>query len=133
MLFLELSSAPMDLSLQKLNQAVSIRQQITALERRLAGLFGSSGAVGASTVSSPGARRGRKTGRRPMSAATRAKLATAAKARWAKRKGSAAGASTTTKAPGRKKGGLSAAGRKKLSDAMKARWAARRKAAGGKK
>jgi hypothetical protein len=62
-----------------------------------------------------------------MSAATRAKLATAAKARWARRKGTGGGA-----AKGKKKGGLTAAGRKKLSDAMKARWAARRKAAGKK-
>jgi len=64
-----------------------------------------------------------------MSAATRAKLAAAAKARWARRKGTAGGAA---KAKGRKRGGLTAAGRKKLSDAMKARWAARRRAAGKK-
>jgi hypothetical protein len=59
-----------------------------------------------------------------MSAATRAKLAAAARARWAQRKGIA-----PAKAPAKKKGGLTAAGRKKLSDAMKARWAARRRAA----
>ena len=59
-----------------------------------------------------------------MSAATRAKLAAAARARWAQRKGT-----TAAKAPpAKKKGGLTAAGRKKLSDAMKARWAARRRA-----
>jgi len=59
-----------------------------------------------------------------MSAATRAKLAAAARRRWAERKGTSA-----AKAPAKKKGGLTAAGRKKLSDAMKARWAARRRAA----
>jgi hypothetical protein len=64
-----------------------------------------------------------------MSAATRAKLAAAAKARWARRKGTGGGAA---KPKAKKKGGLTAAGRKKLSDAMKARWAARRKAAGKK-
>jgi hypothetical protein len=55
-----------------------------------------------------------------MSAATRAKLAAAARARWVQRKGTA-----PAKAPAKKKGGLTAAGRKKLSDAMKARWAMR--------
>jgi hypothetical protein len=65
-----------------------------------------------------------------MSAATRAKLAAAAKARWARRKGTGGAAKAAPKA--KKKGGLTAAGRKKLSDAMKARWAARRKAAGKK-
>ena len=53
-----------------------------------------------------------------MSAATRAKLAAAAKARWAKLK-----AGTKT-APAKKKGGITPAGRKRLSKLMKARWAA---------
>jgi len=59
-----------------------------------------------------------------MSAATRAKLAAAARVRWAKLK---AGRKTT---PAKKKGGITPAGRKRLSQLMKARWAARRKAAG---
>jgi hypothetical protein len=67
-----------------------------------------------------------------MSAATRAKLAAAAKARWARRKGTGGGAAKAAPKAKAKKGGLTAAGRKKLSEAMKARWAARRKAAGKK-
>ena len=58
-----------------------------------------------------------------MSAQARAKIAAAMRARWAKRKGTAATASTR-----RKKGGLTPAGRRRLSQLMKARWAARRKA-----
>jgi hypothetical protein len=61
-----------------------------------------------------------------MSAATRAKLAATARARWARLKaGKKMGRTTTAK----KKGGITPAGRKKLSQLMKARWAARRKAA----
>ncbi|PYJ78375.1 MAG: hypothetical protein DME77_00280 [Verrucomicrobia bacterium] len=102
----------MDISVAALEEAVSVRRQIDALERRLSSIL--RGAPASS--SSPG-------GRRRMSAATRAKLAAAARARWAKLK---AGRKTT---PARKKGGITAAGRKRLSQLMKARWAARRKAA----
>jgi len=61
-----------------------------------------------------------------MSAATRAKLAAAARARWAKQK---AGRKTTTTTAPKKKGGITPAGRRKLSQLMKARWATRRRAA----
>jgi len=60
-----------------------------------------------------------------MSAAARAKIAAAARARWARIKGRRGAA--VQKAPQRK-GGLTPAGRRKLSQLMKARWAARRKA-----
>ncbi len=65
-----------------------------------------------------------------MSAAARAKIAAAQRARWAKQKGNAAPKSAKTAA---KKsaggGGMSPAARKRLSALMKARWAARKKAA----
>lgn len=112
----------MDLSLAKLKEALSLREQIHSLEARLGSLFGSG-----ETKPSRG-RRGR--GRRPMSAATRAKLAAAARARWAGVRKS--GGAAKSARPGKRRSGLTAAGRKKLSDAMKARWAARRKAAGAK-
>jgi hypothetical protein len=104
----------MDTSLRSLEEALSIRRQIDTLERRLASLLG--GAERATP----------KTGKRAMSAATKAKLSAAAKARWAKRKRSGVGK------PARKRGGLTPAGRKRLSQLMKARWAARKKAAGKK-
>ena len=62
-------------------------------------------------------------GKRSFSAATKAKMAAAQQARWAKKKGPKA---ETVKAPKRK---MSAAGRAKVSAAIKARWA-KAKAAG---
>ena len=104
----------MDLSEAALEQALSIRRQITALERRFSSLLG-----GRTAGARPSGG-----GRRPLSAAARAKIAAAARARWAReraRRGGSKGA-----APRKRR--LSAAGRKRLSDLMKARWAARRKA-----
>jgi hypothetical protein len=58
-----------------------------------------------------------------MSAASRAKIAAAARARWARIKGRGG----AKKAGKKRKGGITAAGRRRLSQLMKARWAARRK------
>ena len=103
----------MDISLKNLEEAVSIRRQIDALENRLSSLLG--------PTSSPSASR---TGGRAMSPQARAKIAAAMRARWAKRKRTAVSKST------RNRGGLTPAGRKRLSQLMKARWDARKKAAG---
>jgi hypothetical protein len=102
----------MDTSLKGLEEALSIRRQIGTLEKRLVSIL-ESFVPNRSTLSI----------RRGMSAATKAKLSAAAKARWVKRKRSG-----VSKAA-RKKGGLTPAGRKRLSQLMKARWAARKKAA----
>ncbi|MEA3189156.1 MAG: hypothetical protein QOD99_2986 [Chthoniobacter sp.] len=71
-----------------------------------------------------------------MSAASRAKIAAAARARWAKVKGTssptpAANSSAKKSTPKRakKKGGLTPEGRARLAASMKARWAAKRKSA----
>jgi hypothetical protein len=106
----------MDISLKSLREVLLIRRQIDTLEKRLASLLGT--AVSRSAV---------KAGGKRMSAATRAKLSAAAKARWVKRKRRGVGKAA------RKKGGLTPAGRKRLSQLMKARWAATRRAAAGKK
>ncbi len=103
------------ITLKKLEEAVGIRRQMEALEKRLSSLLG--GAASGSTT-----RQGRR-----MSASARAKLAAAAKARWAKKRGE--GTATSIKS---KKGGLTPAGRKRLSQLMSARWAAKRKAASKK-
>jgi hypothetical protein len=100
----------MDTSLKRLEEALSIRRQIGTLEKHLASIVKSS-VPSRPTVSV----------RRGMSAATRAKLSAAAKARWAERKRTGVSAAT------RKKGGLTPAGRKRLSQLMKARWAASKK------
>jgi hypothetical protein len=117
----------MDLSTRNLEKALSIRRQIDALQRRLTSLVSSVGSgVGAGT--SPR----RRTGRRKMSAASRAKIAAAARARWARVK-AGRGKAKGAKKGGRRRGGITAAGRKRLSQLMKAQWAARRKAAAAKK
>jgi len=110
----------MDLSTRNLQQALSIRRQIDALERRLTGLVGG---TGGGMATAP-ARRG---GRRRLSAAARAKIAAAARARWARFRAGRGSAKAAKKA-GKRKGGITAAGRRRLSQLMKARWAARRKA-----
>jgi hypothetical protein len=106
----------MDLSLQKLEQALSLRKRIHQLEGQLNGLFG-----GTHTRRSHSG-----SGKRRVSAATRAKLAAAAKARWAEQNSEK---STDGSTRAKKKGGLTPAGRRKLSQLMHARWAAKRRAA----
>ena|ERR1700732_2333509 len=100
----------MHISLDLLEQALSVRRQIDTLEKRFAALLGRT----TSSVSTTGKRR------RHMSAATRAKIAAAARLRWAKRRGGIT--------PAKIKGGITPAGRRRLSQLMKARWAARRRA-----
>src|SRR4029078_11063253 len=141
----------MNISLDSLEEALSIRRQMDTLEQQLGALLGR-------TISSDSTT---GKGHRHMSAATRAKIPAAARARWATVKGRqtpiahklpekkggltpagrrrlsqlmkarwAARRKTTTKkaAPAKKKGALTAAGRRRISELMKARWAARRKA-----
>ena len=109
----------MDISVKALEEAVSLRRQIDNLGRRLSSILGGAPARPAVTASAAQSAR-------YFSPSTRAKLAAAAKARWARLKGGA------KPAPTRKKGALTAAGRRKLSELMKARWAARRKSGGTK-
>jgi hypothetical protein len=112
----------MDTSVKALEEAISIRRQIDNLERRLSSILG--GAAPPTTTRPATTRPARG---RYFSPTTRAKLAAAAKARWARLRGGA-----TTATPARKKGQLTPAGRRKLSLLMKARWAARRRGAGKK-
>ena len=107
----------MDISVKDLQEAISIRHQIDNLQRRLSSLL--RGAPQRPTAPTAAGRY--------FSAATRAKLSAAARARWARRRG------TGVAAPAKKKGQLTPAGRRKLSQLMKARWAARRKAGGKQK
>src|SRR5437016_8857432 len=107
----------MDTSVKALEEAISIRRQIETLESRLSSILG--GRALPTTTTRPA-------GARYFSPSTRAKLAAAAKARWARLRGPAPAT------PAKKKGQLTPAGRRKLSQLMKARWAARRKATGKK-
>jgi len=108
----------MHISLSSLEEALSIRRQMDTLEKRLGALLGRGISLDSTTGKS----------RRHMSAAARAKIAAAQRARWARTR-----RNQTVSAPAKKKGGLTAAGRRRLSQLMTERWAARRKAPTAKK
>jgi hypothetical protein len=98
-----------NLTPKQLRQAANLKEKIVALEKELNQLFGST----AKPVASPAPKK-----RRKMSAAGRAKIAAAAKARWAKVKGQKTAAKPVKKA--RRK--MSVAARAKIAAAAKARW-----------
>jgi hypothetical protein len=106
----------LSLTSEQLKRAIGIKNKISALEKKLASILGSP------SISTPAPKR--KSG---MSAAGRARIAAAQKARWAKAKGTKPAAKPAAK----KKRTMSAAGRAKISAAAKARWA-KAKAAGKK-
>lgn len=89
----------------QLRHAAQIKDKLAALEKQLAAILGS--------ASAPAPKKSR------MSAAARAKIAAAQKARWAKVKGKKSAAKPISK----KKSKMSAAAKAKLSALAKARWA----------
>ena len=97
-----------NLTSKQLRKAANLKEKIVALEKELNQLFGST----AKPVTGPAPKK-----RRKMSAAGRARLVAALKARWAKVK-----AAKSAK-PAKKKFTMSAAARAKISAAAKARWA----------
>ena len=96
----------LSLTSAQLKHAAAIKDKISALEKELTAILGSS------STPAPTPKMKSK-----MSAAGRAKIAAAQKARWAKVKKPAA------KPVLKKKSTMSAAGRAKISAAAKARWA----------
>ena len=105
----------LSLTTKQLRRAADLKEKIEALNTELASILGTP----ASTPTKARKKRG-------MSAAGRAAVAAAQKARWAKIKG----ARPASKAPAKKRT-MSAAGRARISAAAKARWAKAR--AAGKK
>ena len=103
-----------DLSVEQLRKAVQIKEQIAALEGQLAGLLGGKSVSTSTAVAAPSGRRG-------MSAAARAKIAAAQRARWARVKGG--NGKATPKAAKAGKRTMSPAARAKIAAAARARWA----------
>jgi hypothetical protein len=101
------------LSVQQLRKAATLKEKIQSLEKELGQLLGSSAKPAAHAVP-------RK--KRKMSAAGRAKISAAAKARWAKVKAGKSSAKPARKA----KGKMSASAKAKLSAKMKLIWAKRK-------
>jgi hypothetical protein len=102
-----------NMSSGQLKQAINIKEQIEALESKLAALLG--GTPAATPAALPK--------KRTMSAAGRARIAAAQRARWAKLAGK------RTKATAKPRRQMSPKARKRLSQLAKARWA-KAKAAG---
>src|SRR5688500_17567731 len=117
-----------DHPIDKLEEGLSIRKQISALQNKVRSLFGEHPPSLAAIPT-----RGGKRGKRTMSPEARERIAAAQRDRWAKMKNTSAGPATAvalkSSATPKKKGGLSPEGRASLSAKMKARWAARRKGA----
>lgn len=112
-------------TVEQLKRAVEIKEQIEQLNAELASILG-----GQETGNARPAVAGVQSGkRRGMSAAARAKIAAAQRARWAKAKGNDKISTTNASAKPGKRKGMSAAGRAKIAAAAKARWA-KAKAAG---
>src|SRR5262249_28743507 len=103
------NTSVVNLTLQQLRRAVAIKENIAALETELGQILGAS----ASVRSNPN-----RTRRRKMSAAARAKIAAAQKARWAK-----SNRTSTLSKIKRRPRRISAKARAKLSADAKARWA----------
>ena len=108
-----------NLTSKQLRQAANLKDKIQTLERKLGQILGSS--TESATQDAPKKRR-------KMSAAGRARIAEAQKARWAKLKGKKLSAKPAKKT----KRKMSAAARAKISAAAKKRWA-KAKAAGKKR
>jgi hypothetical protein len=114
-----------NLTSKQLRQAADLKEKITALETDLAAILGGNGSGMPSPfkASKPGKKKG-------MSAAGRARIVAAQKARWAKVK-AAKPAKAGVKTPAKRKV-MSAAAKAKISTAAKKRWA-KAKAAGKKR
>jgi hypothetical protein len=98
------------LSSKQLRQAATLKERIQSLEKKLGRILGSPTGQVAPAVPSR---------RRKMSAAGRARIVAAQKARWAKAKGTKSGPKPVKQA--RRK--MSATSRTKIAAAAKARWA----------
>ena len=110
------------LSTAQLRHAADLQEKIETLNDELASLLG---------ISAPAPAKAPAKKKGGMSAAGRAKIAAAQKARWAKAKaGKPAAKAVAAKAPAKKRS-MSPAARAKIAAAAKARWA-KAKAAGKK-
>jgi hypothetical protein len=113
-----------NLSIQQLRQAADLKEKIQALENKLSQVLGSTTKP---VVTKPAAAKVPKK-KGGMTAAGKAKIAAAQKARWAKIKAAklevkAAKPEVKAVKPAKKKFTMSAAAKAKISAAAKARWA----------
>ena len=112
-----------NLSPAQLRTAAEIKERIESLTSELAKILGGEIPIPFSTGGGGGG--GRRGGRRQMSAEGRARIAAAARARWARVRGNGGGAVASKGAGSKPKGRrtMSAAARAKIAAAARARWA----------
>ena len=108
------SATMLNLTSTQLRKAADLQDQIEKLQTQLAAL------VGTASKTAPAKPAKKKGG---MSAAGKARIAAAQKARWAKIKAAKSGSVVK---PAKKKFVMSAAAKAKISAAAKARWAAKK-------
>ncbi len=131
-----------DHPIETLEKALHIRKQIEALKSSLAAFYGDGARRLTRGTAAPVAHVAKRRGRPPKnvsvvtvpakvdgrkgkrSAAARARMAAAQKARWAKKRGVATSIATPTiKSPTKKRRTMSPEGRARIAAAQKARWA----------
>ena len=105
-----MNALPINLTPQQLRRAADLKERIDSLQNELAGLLGSLAHAGYGATPTKRKRR--------MSAAGRAAISAATRARWARIR-----AGTLTSAPKPKKT-MSAAARARIAASQRARWAA---------
>ena len=116
-----------NLSPAQLRKAAEIKERIESLSSELARILGGASSGPSAASAGAGGRGGRRGGRRQMSAEGRARIAAAARARWARQRGekggsaSASASNKSTSKSGRRT--LSPAARAKIAAAARARWA----------
>ena len=121
-----MATARINPSLHQLQRATAIAEQIESLQTQLNAILG--GQPGSAAAETP--RQGRRPGRRKMSAAARARIGAAARARWAKIKKNATQPAKPAAGKAKKKRTLSKETRAKIAQASKQRWAERKKQQG---
>lgn len=111
---------------KRMERAGYLLQQLEQIEKELAEIFGG-GIDSGRTAPAPSTEAkapGKRGGKRNMSAAGRARIAAAARARWAKIRAEGNGAEVATKpAKTKKKRVMSPEARAKIAAAQKRRWA----------
>jgi hypothetical protein len=112
-----------DLTTAQLRNIITIKEQIETLQAQLEAI--AADGDGGREIPAPTSEAELPKKKRRMSRAARAKIAAAARARWAKVKGAAVMATTK---PAKKRRKVSAAVRAKLAAAARARWAKAKKA-----
>lgn len=112
----------LNLTVSQLKKAADLKERIDALNNELAQILDGETPVPFTPTATP--RRGRPPGKRGgMSAAGRARIAAAARARWAKIKSAGGAANLGVAGAPKKKRTMSAAARAKIAAAARARWA----------